>query len=79
LRRYGVVAFSELPQVALFGSLFVITLALALLGDLFIPPALLVAGGRFFHPWADQMADAPHPSDEVDERLPAAGRTAPGE
>src|SRR5690606_7979302 len=46
----AIVAFSELPQVALFGSLFVITLALALLGDLFILPALLVAGGRFFHP-----------------------------
>jgi hypothetical protein len=39
-----------LPQVALFGSLFVITLVLALLGDLFILPALLVAGGRFFNP-----------------------------
>lgn len=46
----AIVAFSELPQVALFGALFVITLALALLGDLFILPALLVAGGRFFHP-----------------------------
>lgn len=46
----AIVAFSELPQVALFGSLFVITLALALLGDLFILPALLVAGGRFFNP-----------------------------
>jgi hypothetical protein len=45
----AIVAFSELPQVALFGSLFVITLALALLGDLFFLPALLVAGGRFFH------------------------------
>jgi predicted RND superfamily exporter protein len=46
----AIVAFSELPQVALFGSLFVITLALALLGDLFILPALLVSGGRFFDP-----------------------------
>jgi uncharacterized protein len=46
----AIVAFSELPQVALFGSLFVITLALAVLGDLFILPALLIAGGRFFHP-----------------------------
>jgi predicted RND superfamily exporter protein len=46
----AIVAFSALPQVALFGSLFVITLTLALLGDLFILPALLVAGGRFFHP-----------------------------
>jgi predicted RND superfamily exporter protein len=46
----AIVAFSDLPQVALFGSLFVITLALALLGDLFILPALLMAGGKFFHP-----------------------------
>ncbi|MEQ1769510.1 MAG: efflux RND transporter permease subunit [Devosia sp.] len=46
----AIVMFSELPQVALFGTLFVITLALALLGDVFILPALLVAGGRFFHP-----------------------------
>jgi len=46
----AIVMTSALPQVALFGSLFVITLGLALLGDLFILPALLVAGGRFFHP-----------------------------
>jgi predicted RND superfamily exporter protein len=46
----AIVMFSSLPQVALFGTLFVITLALALLGDVFILPALLVAGGRFFHP-----------------------------
>lgn len=46
----GIVATSGLPQVALFGSLFVITLALALIGDVFILPALLVAGGKFFHP-----------------------------
>ena len=46
----AIVMFSELPQVALFGTLFVITLALALIGDVFILPALLVAGGRFFHP-----------------------------
>jgi predicted RND superfamily exporter protein len=46
----AIVAFSALPQVALFGQLFVISLALALLGDLFILPALLVAGGKFFHP-----------------------------
>lgn len=46
----GIVATSELPQVALFGTLFVITLGLALIGDVFILPALLLAGGRFFHP-----------------------------
>nr|WP_282565490.1 MMPL family transporter [Paradevosia shaoguanensis] len=46
----GIVATSNLPQVALFGTLFVITLALALIGDVFILPALLVAGGKFFHP-----------------------------
>lgn len=46
----GIVATSELPQVALFGSLFVITLGLALVGDVFVLPALLVAGGKFFHP-----------------------------
>jgi predicted RND superfamily exporter protein len=49
----GIVATSDLPQVALFGSLFVITLALALIGDVFILPALLYAGGRFFHPLGD--------------------------
>jgi predicted RND superfamily exporter protein len=46
----GIVMTSDLPQVALFGTLFVITLALALIGDVFILPALLFAGGRFFHP-----------------------------
>ncbi|MEO5808265.1 MMPL family transporter [Devosia sp.] len=45
-----IVAFSALPQVALFGTLFVITLALAVLGDLFILPSLLAAGGKFFQP-----------------------------
>ncbi|MBF0679207.1 MAG: MMPL family transporter [Devosia sp.] len=46
----AILVWSELPQVAMFGSLFVITLALAVLGDLFILPALLMAGGKFFHP-----------------------------
>ena len=41
-----VVIFSVLPQVALFGALCVLTLILALLGDLIILPALLIAGGR---------------------------------
>ncbi|WP_169194848.1 efflux RND transporter permease subunit [Devosia sp. MC1541] len=45
-----IVVFSDLPQVALFGTLFVGTLAFALIGDLFILPALLVAGGKFFQP-----------------------------
>ncbi|WEK06306.1 MAG: efflux RND transporter permease subunit [Candidatus Devosia phytovorans] len=45
-----IVAFSDLPQVALFGSLFIATLLFALVGDLFILPALMVAGGKFFHP-----------------------------
>lgn len=46
----AIVMFSELPQVALFGTLFVITLGFAVIGDVFILPALLVAGGQFFHP-----------------------------
>lgn len=46
----AIVMFSALPQVALFGTLFVITLGFAVIGDVFILPALLVAGGRFFHP-----------------------------
>ncbi len=45
-----IVTFSELPQVALFGTLFVSTLGFAVIGDLFILPALLAAGGRFFEP-----------------------------
>ncbi len=77
----AIVAFSELPQVALFGTLFVITLALALLGDLFILPALLVAGGRFFHPLGGiQMADAPEaPAHEAELPAAPAASTAPGE
>lgn len=71
-----IVAFSELPQVALFGQLFVTALVLALIGDLFILPALLVAGGKFFHPLgAIDTVDAP-PSAE--EPAPAASAT-PGE
>jgi predicted RND superfamily exporter protein len=42
-----VVVFSALPQVALFGTLTVLTLVLALLGDLIVLPALLLAGGRY--------------------------------
>jgi predicted RND superfamily exporter protein len=44
----GVVMLSALPPVALFGTLMVITLFVALIGDLFVLPALLVAAGRFF-------------------------------
>ncbi len=44
-----IVVFSALPQVALFGTLTVLTLLLALLGDLIILPALLLAGGRIFN------------------------------
>ncbi|UJW85984.1 efflux RND transporter permease subunit [Devosia sp. SL43] len=47
-----IVTFSELPQVALFGTLFVSTLGFAVIGDLFILPALLAAGGKFFEPLA---------------------------
>jgi len=46
----AIVMFSELPQVALFGTLFVSTLGFAVIGDVVILPALLIAGGRFFHP-----------------------------
>ncbi|HHG91189.1 MAG TPA: hypothetical protein ENJ90_12040 [Devosia sp.] len=44
-----IVVFSALPQVALFGTLTVLTLLLALLGDLIVLPAMLLAGGRFFN------------------------------
>jgi len=44
-----IVVFSSLPQVALFGTLTVLTLLLALVGDLLILPAMLLAGGRFFN------------------------------
>lgn len=68
----AIVAFSQLPQVALFGQLFVSTLAFALIGDLFILPALLVAGGKFFHPLAGiRAADAP--SQDMVDHLTEAG------
>ncbi|MBD8064851.1 MMPL family transporter [Devosia sp. PTR5] len=63
----AIVLFSDLPQVALFGALFVSTLGFALIGDLFILPAMLAAGGRFFHPLGRigvRMADEePTPDD----------------
>lgn len=71
----AIVAFSALPQVALFGTLFVLTLALAVLGDLFVLPAILMAGGRFFHPLgklkARLTADAPPEPGAVAVRPPA--------
>ncbi|ODT69710.1 MAG: hypothetical protein ABS75_15685 [Pelagibacterium sp. SCN 63-23] len=64
-----IVTFSELPQVAMFGTLFVSTLAFALIGDLFILPALLAAGGQFFQPLGKigvRMADQdPTPDDPM--------------
>jgi predicted RND superfamily exporter protein len=76
----AIVAFSELPTVAMFGQLFVSTLAFALLGDLFILPALLVAGGKFFGPLGGiRMADAPTIAEQPAEDevgTPAAGGSA---
>ncbi|OEO29914.1 hypothetical protein VW23_023800 [Devosia insulae DS-56] len=46
----AVVMFSSIPPVALFGTLTVITLFVALIGDLVVLPSLLIAGGRFFRP-----------------------------
>ncbi|WP_172122977.1 efflux RND transporter permease subunit [Devosia sp. 919] len=72
-----IVTFSELPQVALFGKLFVSTLAFAVIGDLFILPALLAAGGKFFHPLGKikvRMAD--HESTPDDPSGEAASRGA---
>ena len=76
-----IVTFSELPQVALFGTLFVSTLAFALIGDLFILPALLAAGGKFFHPLGRigvRMADEdPTPDDPMaDTHTTRQGRPA---
>ncbi len=44
----SVVMLSAIPPVALFGTLTVITLFVALVTDLVVLPALLIAGGRFF-------------------------------
>jgi predicted RND superfamily exporter protein len=75
-----IVAFSELPTVALFGQLFVSALAFALLGDLFILPALLVAGEKFFRPlggirMADAATAAEAPSE--DDSPPGPEKSAP--
>ena len=76
-----IVTFSDLPQVALFGTLFVATLAFALIGDLFILPALLAAGGKFFQPLGKigvRMADEePTPDDPTaDTHTTGTGRSA---
>jgi predicted RND superfamily exporter protein len=79
----AIVLFSELPLVAMFGQLFVSALAFALLGDLFILPALLVAGQKFFQPLAGiRMADAATaaeaPSKDDDPAI-GAGQPKPAE
>lgn len=69
-----IVAFSALPQVSLFGTLFVITLALAVLGDLFILPSIMTAGGKFFHPLGKlrvRMSDHVPTPDDPRDGLPA--------
>ncbi len=75
----AIIMFSELPQVALFGSLFVVTLALAVLGDLFLLPAILMAGGRFFHKLGNirvRMADHdPTPDDPTGDTVTREGGT----
>lgn len=77
----AIVTFSELPQVALFGTLFVSTLAFALIGDLFILPALLAAGGKFFQPLGKisvRMADEDSTPDDptADTHTTRDGRPA---
>ena len=77
-----IVTFSELPQVALFGTLFVSTLAFAVIGDLFILPALLAAGGKFFHPLGKiKVRTADHeatPDDPTGDTLTGEGGTEGG-
>ena len=77
-----IVAFSELPQVALFGSLFVLSLSLALVGDLFMLPSLLVAASRMLEnltgihvQTADHVATPDDPTGNTDTRV-GAGRTS---
>jgi predicted RND superfamily exporter protein len=79
----AIVLFSELPLVAMFGQLFVSALAFALLGDLFILPALLVAGKKFFQPlggirMADAATAAEAPSED-DEPAVGEGQPRPAE
>lgn len=72
-----IVAFSDLPQVALFGQLFVTALAFALLGDLFILPAILAAGGKFFDPLSGIRAADASEEDEQAASDGEAGRGSP--
>jgi predicted RND superfamily exporter protein len=78
-----IVTFSELPQVALFGTLFVSTLAFAVIGDLFILPALLAAGGKFFEPLAKiRVRTADHdstPDDPTGDTVTGEGGTEGGQ
>ena len=78
-----IVTFSELPQVALFGTLFVSTLAFAVVGDLFILPALLAAGGKFFEPLAKiRVRTADHdatPDDPTGDTQTGEGGTEGGQ
>ena len=78
-----IVTFSELPQVALFGTLFVSTLAFAVIGDLFILPALLAAGGKFFEPLAKiRVRTADHdatPDDPTGDTQTGEGGTEGGQ
>jgi predicted RND superfamily exporter protein len=74
-----IVAFSELPQVALFGSLFVLSLSLALVGDLFMLPSLLVAASRMLEnltgihvQTADHVATPDDPTGNTDTRIGAS-------
>jgi predicted RND superfamily exporter protein len=78
-----IVTFSELPQVALFGTLFVSTLAFAVIGDLFILPALLAAGGKFFQPLGKiRVRTADHdatPDDPTGDTITGDGGTEGGQ
>ncbi|GHA11139.1 hypothetical protein GCM10007989_01810 [Devosia pacifica] len=71
----AIVATSDLPQVAMFGQLFVLSIALALLGDLFMLPAILLAGRRFFA----HVGETKPASEAGKERVTISGDTsAPG-
>jgi len=72
-----IVVFSDLPQVALFGMLFVATLGFAVIGDLFILPALLVAGGLFFQPLGRIRVHTANPAATPDDPADAGGAALP--